>query len=82
MAQMTPLEQAAYASVSHQWNEPSSQWHNIIRMAEESAIKASLDFCHGNQTAAAELLGVSRNTFRERIGRYGLRGYGVVKDTC
>lgn len=73
---MDALEQAAYHLVQ-QGDATPQRWYNIIARAEQGAIKAALDLCHGNQTEAAERLGLNRNTFRERIGRYGLRGYAL-----
>lgn len=75
---MTPLEQQAY-TVVRQAESASRLWQDIIALAEQGAIKAALELCEGNQTDAAALLGLNRNTFRERVGRYNLRGYGMSK---
>jgi formate hydrogenlyase transcriptional activator len=37
---------------------------------ERDRIRAALDGCNGNRTRAARLLGMSRNTLRDRIRRY------------
>ena len=39
---------------------------------EKQRIVAALDACAGNQSRAAELLGISRRTLVERLGRYGI----------
>ncbi len=39
---------------------------------EKAVISAALKFTGSNQVKAAELLGVSRNTLRDRIAKYGL----------
>ena len=40
--------------------------------AERQAIIQALDACAGNQTKAAQMLGVARRTLINRIERYGL----------
>lgn len=78
---INPLEKKAHEVVAfeleHKPGQTGNLWHNIIALAETGAIKAALEAASGNQTEAAEMLGVNRNTLRERIGRYNLRGYGV-----
>jgi transcriptional regulator with PAS, ATPase and Fis domain len=41
--------------------------------AERRAIEQALDKCGGNQTRAAALLGISRRTLVDRIGKYGIK---------
>ncbi|MCB1622602.1 MAG: helix-turn-helix domain-containing protein [Thiothrix sp.] len=66
------LEQQAYERVLH----GNGRWHAIMAMAERGAIRAALHETAGNQTEAARLLGITRTTLRERLGRYDLIGYG------
>jgi transcriptional regulator with GAF, ATPase, and Fis domain len=40
--------------------------------ADRDAIVRALDACAGNQTKAAQLLGIGRRTLINRIERYGL----------
>lgn len=37
-------------------------------------VKAAWQYCHGNQSRAARLLGISRNVFRARLARAGVIG--------
>lgn len=77
---MDALEAAAYEAAKDRIENPigvGSLWHGIIAKAERGALKAALELCNGNQTEAAMRLSMPRNTLRERVGRYNLRGYGL-----
>jgi two-component system response regulator AtoC len=41
--------------------------------AERRSIERALEQSHGNQTRAAEILGISRRTLVDRLGRYGIQ---------
>jgi DNA-binding NtrC family response regulator len=43
-----------------------------VRELERDRIAAALEACHGNQTRAAELIGMARRTFIERMKLYAL----------
>jgi DNA-binding NtrC family response regulator len=45
---------------------------NIVELVEEMLIARALEECAHNQVKAANLLGISRNTLRHRIEKYGL----------
>jgi transcriptional regulator PpsR len=45
-----------------------------VRVVERRCIAAALDLTRGNRTAAAELLGLSRQSLYAKLGRYGLDG--------
>jgi len=44
----------------------------VMRAVERPLLKFALDKAQGNQTVAAELLGINRNTLRKKIIDYGL----------
>jgi DNA-binding NtrC family response regulator len=46
---------------------------NMIELVEEALIDRALRQCSFNQVHAARLLGISRNTLRHRMQKYGLR---------
>ncbi len=45
---------------------------NLVELVEEALISCALRECGHNQVHAARLLGISRNTLRHRIKKYGL----------
>ncbi len=45
---------------------------NIVDLVEEAVIGQALQECGHNQVQTARLLGISRNTLRHRIAKYGL----------
>jgi transcriptional regulator PpsR len=45
-----------------------------VRVVERRCIEAALELTRGNRTAAAELLGLSRQSLYAKLGRYGLDG--------
>lgn len=46
--------------------------HRLIDSLEKALMSMALEYCRGNQVKAAALLGVSRNTLRERMLKFGL----------
>lgn len=47
-------------------------YHHLNSALEKAMISAALKYTGSNQVKAAELLGISRNTLRDRISKYGL----------
>jgi DNA-binding protein Fis len=48
----------------------------VLDEARSGAVKAALDHCNGNQSAAARRLGIHRKTLLRYARRYGLRVKG------
>ena len=44
----------------------------VMNCAEKPLIETVLNLAGGNQTRAAELLGINRNTLRKKIQQYGI----------
>lgn len=44
----------------------------LLREMEKPLIEETLQFCHHNQSKAAKILGMNRNTLRRKILFYGL----------
>jgi transcriptional regulator PpsR len=47
---------------------------NTVSVVEQHYVKAAIDLARGNRTAAAEILGLSRQSLYAKLGRYGLEG--------
>jgi DNA-binding NtrC family response regulator len=57
---------------------------NIIEMVEDTLVRAALNECGNNQVQAAKILGISRNTLRQRLKRHADRDdnhneHGLIK---
>lgn len=53
--------------------EPPRQLHALVtREVEGPLIQMTLELAGGNQSAAAEMLGLSRNTLRKKLAEHGL----------
>ncbi|HAD59245.1 MAG TPA: Fis family transcriptional regulator, partial [Planctomycetaceae bacterium] len=44
-----------------------------LELVEPELIRAALKHCKGNRSAAAQRLGIHRETLREKMGRYGIK---------
>ena len=54
-------------------NAPIAELHELVmREAERGLIGLMLDRCRGNRGQASELLGLHRNTLRQKIAKLGL----------
>ncbi|WP_224784876.1 helix-turn-helix domain-containing protein [Marinihelvus fidelis] len=50
--------------------EPENLYQSLLSQVEPPLIEETLKFTGGNQSRAAKILGITRNTLRERIRRY------------
>ncbi|MDR4518711.1 MAG: Fis family transcriptional regulator [Nitrosomonas sp.] len=53
--------------------KPCSIHDMVILSVEKPLIEVILEHTQGNQTQAAELLGINRNTLRQKIKRYQIK---------
>jgi len=51
---------------------PSEVFNMVISAVERPLLAYILDRAEGNQTRAAEMLGINRNTLRKKMREYGL----------
>lgn len=47
-------------------------WHMVISAVERPMLEAVLERAEGNQSRAADMLGINRNTLRKKIEQYGV----------
>ena len=51
---------------------PSGIYDMVLACVEQPLIEVMLNFAEGNQTRAADYLGMNRNTLRKKMARYGI----------
>ncbi len=52
----------------------SGLYRLVLTEVEVPMLQAVMDYCVGNQTRAAQLLGINRATLRKKLRHYGLDG--------
>lgn len=52
--------------------KPAGIYDMVIREVEKPMLQSVLRQTHGNQTQAAEILGMTRNTLRRKLTEHGL----------
>lgn len=53
-------------------HKPRELHQFVLAQVERPLLEATLDYTNGNQSAAAEILGLSRGTLRKRLQNYKL----------
>jgi Fis family transcriptional regulator len=53
--------------------KPGAIYEMVMNSVERPLIAFALEHAQGNQTQAAEMLGLNRNTLRKKINSYGLK---------
>jgi Fis family transcriptional regulator len=53
-------------------HRPAHLYELVMREVEEPLFKAVLDYVQGNQSRAADVLGINRGTLRKKLKEYGL----------
>jgi len=53
-------------------HKPGQLYDMVLREVEEPLFKAVLDYAAGNQSRAAEILGINRGTLRKKLKTYGM----------
>lgn len=53
-------------------HRPSALYDLVIGEVEKPLLKTALDYVAGNQSQAAEILGINRGTLRKKLRQHGL----------
>lgn len=53
--------------------KPGTVYDMVIRCVEKPLLETVLEHAQGNQTRAAEILGLNRNTLRKKMKLYGVK---------
>jgi Fis family transcriptional regulator len=53
---------------------PGHLYDLVMREVEEPLFRAVLDYSAGNQSRAADILGINRGTLRKKLRVYGIEG--------
>lgn len=53
-------------------HRPARLYDLVIREVEEPLLKVVLDYAEGNQSRAADILGINRGTLRKKLRELGL----------
>ena len=53
---------------------PGHLYDLVLREVEEPLFRAVLDYSDGNQSRAADILGINRGTLRKKLRVYGIEG--------
>jgi Fis family transcriptional regulator len=53
---------------------PGHLYDLVLREVEEPLFRAVLDYSSGNQSRAADILGINRGTLRKKLRVYGIAG--------
>jgi Fis family transcriptional regulator len=72
------LEECVRASLERYFkdlgdSEPHDMWEMVMRCVERPVLEVVLERSGGNQTRAAEMLGITRNTLRKKLLAYNIR---------
>lgn len=71
------IEQCVFRSLDQYFADlggakPHALHQMVLQAIEKPLLLFALQRCDGNQSAAAELLGINRNTLRRKLQEYGL----------
>jgi Fis family transcriptional regulator len=77
LARTETLEQSVLRSLEQYFSDldgaqPHALHELVMHAVERPLLKFAVERCAGNQSAAADLLGINRNTLRRKLVDYGL----------
>lgn len=71
------ISQCIHQNLRHYFNElgdltPNDVYDMVLIQVEKPLLQFVLEECNGNQSKAAQVLGMNRNTFRKKLYKYQL----------
>ena len=60
-------------------HKPAHLYDLVLREVEEPLFRTVLDFCGGNQSQAAGILGITRATLRKRVEKFKIKQELAIK---
>lgn len=78
MSIINPLEQCVRESLDRYFSdlgdsEPHDILSMVIRCVERPVLQIALEKAHGNQSRAAEMLGITRSTLRKKLQAHDIQ---------
>ncbi len=75
--QPTSLEACIHEQLNRYFEDLNGEavggiWHMVISAVERPMLEAVLERAEGNQSRAADMLGINRNTLRKKLEQYGV----------
>jgi Fis family transcriptional regulator len=72
-----PLRSCVQAALQRYFTDlngqrPVALYQMVISEVEQPMLEAVLDYTRGNQSQAADILGINRNTLRKKLRQYGI----------
>ena len=52
---------------------PTNLYRMVIEEIEQPLLEAVMEYTHGNQCKASELLGINRSTLRKKLEKHGIQ---------
>jgi Fis family transcriptional regulator len=78
MSKQEVLEDCVRASLDRYFadlgdSEPHDMWEMVMRCVERPVLEVAMARANGNQSRAAEMLGMTRNTLRKKLLAHNLQ---------
>ena len=61
-----------FAQMDGHHHQVNGVYQMVLREVEPPLLQSALEYCGGNQTRAAQILGMSRSTLRKKLGQYDM----------
>jgi Fis family transcriptional regulator len=77
LQQSAPLSQCVEVALADYFKQldgqpPADLYHTLLAQVEAPLLKSALAYTNGNQSQAAEILGINRGTLRKKLKQHGM----------